>query len=106
MKTARAAMKAKRIMMNCGIRAAGGLAQRGGCALIALKAAGQAGGARAICGDRETTVVGAAIGKVCRQAATCDSKAMTAGTPSSECDGQQMPHPMAHASPASRLPWS
>jgi len=67
MKTASAAMKVKRVMMmSSGMRAATGLAQGGGRALIAMEGQrGQAGGARAICGPLEGAVVGAAIGKAC-----------------------------------------
>lgn len=53
-------------MMSSGMRAATGLAQGGGRALIAMEGQrGQAGGARAICGPLEGAVVGAAIGKAC-----------------------------------------
>jgi hypothetical protein len=68
--------------------------------------ASQAGGARAICGPLEAAVAGAAIGKVCTQVAPCNSRAMTAGIPARECDREQTPHPMTHASPAPRLPGS
>ena len=83
--------------------AAAGFFQRGGCEWIAME--GETGGARAVCGPRQSALTGAVNVKAAKEAAASISRtAVTTGSLSSKRKQQQTPQPVAHPNPPSWLP--